>query len=183
MAALLALTLHPTVHEPAPEPVPEAVDSVRPPDADSAVAWILAGRPAVFPAPAADAPLRRIAHTVRATAEWYDVSPTLIARMIAVESGADSAAVHRPITVSVYGQPVRTRAVGLGGIVPELWLGVFPECGQDLRRVRDNVCHTVQVYRWFRARSPDDETALLAYNGCRRGWPCDWYADAILEDF
>lgn len=151
-------------------------------DPDSTVAWILSGRPEEgieSPAPSSD--LRRLARTVRVTAEWYDVDPRLIARLIYVESLGDSAAVHRPITVVAHGRRVRTRAVGLGGIVPELWLGVFPECGDDLRRIRDNVCYTVRAWTWFRDRNVDTETALLAYNGCRRGWSCDWYAGAVME--
>lgn len=151
-------------------------------DPDLVLAWILDGQPEAFEIPPEGSTLRRIASTVRATSEWYGVDPRLIARLIRVESYVDTLAPHPPIMVTVDGERVRTRAVGLGGIVPEIWLGVFPECGEDLRRVRDNVCYTVRVWKWFRDRSPGDlEFALLSYNGCRRGWSCDWYADAIMD--
>ena len=149
-------------------------------DADSLVAHLLVGSPASFQGP--DKTLRRMARVVRATSEWYGVDPLRIARLIYVESYADSMALGRSIEVRAHGRTLSTRAVGLGQIVPEIWLGTFPECGGDLVRIRDNVCYTVLVYRWYRDRYPDDPgLALLAYNGCRRGWSCDWYEDAILD--
>lgn len=174
----------------APEPVYAEWEDYGPPhvpvDMDSLVAYVLAGSPEEgFTAPKPCWPARRcpdfyLAHTVRSLSEWYDVSPTRIARLIWVESRGDSMALGRPIRVRVGDRLITTRAVGLGQIVPELWLGVFPECGTDLHSVRDNVCHTVRIWRYYKDHHhPDINGALLAYNGCRSEH-CDWYDDAIL---
>lgn len=160
---------------------------VPPPDLDSAVASILAGDPDNFTPPRPCWPLSRegceewaLAHTIRATAEWYGVRPTRIARLIWVESRGDPLAQGRPIRVRVGNRWVWTRAVGLGQIVPELWEGVYPECGQDLFQVRTNVCYTVRIWKYYRqTHHPDLHASLLAYNGCRRP-SCSWYASSIL---
>lgn len=123
-----------------------------------------------------------VARRVAALSRWYGVDPRLVARLIYVESRGDPDALGPPITIRVRGSLVRTRAVGLGQIVPEIWDGSFPECGRDLTSVRTNVCYTVRVWRHYRERFPGDPTAaLLAYNGCVSDH-CAWYAGAVLGD-
>lgn len=175
-----------TIRPPPPPLIPTYAEAST---ADADVAWVLAGSPTDgFTPPEPCWPARRcpdfyLAHTVRATAEWVGVDPLLIARLIWVESRADSMALGPEIKVRVRGRLVSTRAVGLGQVVPEIWLGVLPQCGDDLYSVRDNVCYTVHIWRYFRDREhPDMVAAALGYNGCRVGWDCDWYADAVLGD-
>lgn len=153
-----------------------------PADRDSLVAYVLAGAPeGPWVEPEAGSAEARMARTVRATAEWYDVDPLRIARLIYVESLADTTALGRPIRVRAGDEVVETRAHGLGQIVPELWYGVYPECGPDVATMRTQVCYAVLVWLYYRDRFPSERLALLGYNGCRLGWSCDWYADAVMD--
>jgi len=111
----------------------------------------------------------RIARTVLGTTFWAGGNPYTAARVIRTESHGDSMA------VSAVG------AVGLGQIRPEVWLGVFPSCGNNLFRVRDNVCYTVHVLNYYMSHWPHRE-ALLRYNGCRVGWGCEGYANRVMEN-
>lgn len=124
------------------------------------------------PVSADDPHVVRIARTIRGTARWWDVDPLLVARLVRSESWVDSTAVSS------------VGALGLGQVRPEIWLGAFPSCGQNLLRVRDNVCHTVRILRYYIERAGGDmHEALAGYSGgCRIGGPCEWYVRRILTD-
>jgi len=117
--------------------------------------------------PPPDSHLWRLAATIREQVDTVnartgdDVDPLMIAGIIHVESGGDSLAVSH------------VGAVGLGQIMPKVWGGVFPQCGEDLRSLETGVCYTINVWRYYRGRFPEQpRRALLAYNGCRPAWPC-----------
>lgn len=121
--------------------------------------------------------LWRIAETIQGTVGWYNrwegwhVDPVIIASIIRHESGGDSAA------VGAVGE------IGLGQIRPELWLGTWPECGDNLYRIRDNVCYTIRIWRWNKTRRGTLREAALAYNGCHELWPCaDVYPARVLQN-
>lgn len=58
-------------------------------------------------------------------------------------------------------------AVGLTQVVPKYWLGVYPECGDDLYGdIYTQVCYGMRVYLTYYAQYGSPETAWWAYNGC-----------------
>jgi len=110
-----------------------------------------------------------IAKKIYGTTYWHEnVNPELIARLIYIESRSDS------LAISSVG------AIGLGQIRPEIWLHVFPECGDDLKRVRDNVCFTVKIFKHYQNVASSLHEALLLYNGCKSSH-CYWYPNAVTK--
>lgn len=111
-----------------------------------------------------------IAEKVYGTAYWIsDVDAELVARVIRVESSGDSMAISR------------VGAVGLGQIRPEVWTDEFPFCGDNLFRVRDNICYTAQILSRYKKRFHTWENTLLSYVGCRHKHPsCIRYPDKVL---
>lgn len=60
-------------------------------------------------------------------------------------------------------------AVGLTQVVPRYWEGIFPECGEDIRRdIYTQICYGARIYHHYLERTGDPELALYAYNGCTR---------------
>lgn len=58
-------------------------------------------------------------------------------------------------------------AVGLTQVVPKFWLGVFPECGDDLHgNIYTQICYGARVYMHYLDTWEDETLALYAYNGC-----------------
>lgn len=114
----------------------------------------------------------RIAQKIHGIAYWFDdVDPFMVARLVYTESRGDS------LAVSSVG------AVGLGQIRPSVWLGEFPQCGDDLRKVRDNLCYTIHILDYYQKSSPTQEIALLSYVGClHRHYSCVDYPGKVLGD-
>lgn len=111
-----------------------------------------------------------IANKIYGTSQWFpEITYRQLARLVYIESRGDS------LAVSSVG------AVGLGQVRPEIWAGEFPQCGDALRRVRDNLCYTAHILDHYKKRSPDLHTALLLYNGCKSKH-CEWYARAVADD-
>lgn len=110
-------------------------------------------------------------HIVRESRE-AGLDPRLVAGTILVENPW-----LKSDTVSHAG------AVGFGQVIPEYWIGVFPECGDDLTRARDNVCYTVRILSHLLEREWQKATrrALLAYNGCVSTPGCEKYSDDVLR--
>lgn len=102
--------------------------------------------------------------------EWEgaDIEPIIIAHIIRVESGGDSTA------VGALGE------LGVGQVRPEYWLGIWPECGTDLRSTRTGVCYTIRIYRYWRDKLGSRYLALRAYNGCEPGDECP-YTKRVLN--
>lgn len=58
-------------------------------------------------------------------------------------------------------------AVGLTQVVPRYWEGVYPECGEDLRKsIYTQICYGARVYMYYLGVWQDEALALYAYNGC-----------------
>lgn len=144
-------------------------------DSTRAVFAVEGGCGVEAPRPEHDPFLWDLARDVRREAEAVGARPRAVARIIWVESRADSLAVSR------------VGATGLMQIMPDKWLGAFPECGGDLTAVEDNLCHGVRVWTHYRDMYDGDlRRALLAYNGCRPHWTsCNWYGgilDGVLAE-
>jgi hypothetical protein len=71
-------------------------------------------------------------------------------------------------------------AVGLFQVMPTVWDGVYPDCG-DLSTVAGNMCYGLRILRHYLDRHDNDfDRALLAYNGCRPHWTsCNWYPSRV----
>jgi soluble lytic murein transglycosylase-like protein len=58
-------------------------------------------------------------------------------------------------------------AVGLTQVVPRYWLGIYPECGEDLYTdVYTQVCYGARIFQYYFDVWGDTTLALYAYNGC-----------------
>ena len=82
----------------------------------------------------------------------------------------------KPDTVSYAG------AVGLFQVMPQYWDHEYAHCGEDLRNVQVNVCKGTAILAYYIERSESLESALLAYNGCRRE-ACSSYATRVLTHY
>ncbi len=82
----------------------------------------------------------------------------------------------KPDTVSYAG------AVGLFQVMPQYWNHEYAHCGEDLRDVQVNVCKGTAILAYYIDRSESLESALLAYNGCRRD-ACSSYATKVLTHY
>lgn len=161
------VTLDP-IHAPTPEP-PYS------PTQRDLISLFTTGRPdRPVLTPSQDPARWRIARTIEATADWHDVPPRLVARLIWIESRGDSLA-RSPVG-----------ATGLMQVMPRYWRGVYPECGagtaRSLRSVRENICYGVKILRHYMDTHPESlREALLAYNGCVTRSRCAWYAPAVMR--
>lgn len=114
----------------------------------------------------ADEDVPGLAREIIRTGVLQGADPWRLAGMITVENPwLDSA------KVSYAG------AVGLMQVIPRFWEGRFPECGDDLRTVRTNLCYGARIAILQARHGP--RAGLLAYNGCTRR-ECAWYADSVL---
>ena len=82
-----------------------------------------------------------------------EIDPTLLAALVMTESYAD------PRAVSITG------ARGLGQIVPGIWLGSYPKCGDDLFDPRTNICYAAKILRLYIDKYGDLRYALNRYSG------------------
>lgn len=183
---LLALGGAPEAKEPEPEVGPYAgmpgVKVIRDlrreynspevdPTEERIVSLVTTGNPdSEVPLPRQAPDLYRIASTVKVFAERHEIEPELVGRLIWVESRGDSLATS----------PVN--AQGLMQVMPRYWQGEYPECGDNLYRVRDNICYGVKILRMYKNAHPGDlREALLAYNGCVTRSKCSWYAGSVAR--
>ena len=90
---------------------------------------------------------------VRNAALLEGIDPELLAAVVMTESYADRHA------ISVTG------AVGLGQIVPGLWHGVYPNCGEDLFNAKTNLCYSSKILRLYIDKSVSLLHALNRYSG------------------
>jgi hypothetical protein len=106
---------------------------------------------------------------VVADAGKYGLDPRLVSGLLLVENPwLDPGAVSH------------AGAVGLFQVMPTVWDGVYPDCG-DLSTVAGNMCYGLRILRYYLDRHNDDfDRALLAYNGCRPHWTsCNWYPSRV----
>ena len=110
---------------------------------------------------------------IRKYALMADVNPLLVSAIVKVENPW---LVHD--TASFAG------ALGVMQVMPSVWSGQFPDCGDDLTDLETNVCTGIEVL----ARYLDAELiraldrTLLRYNGCVSTPGCTSYTRKVLGD-
>lgn len=96
----------------------------------------------------------RYALAIVEQARENQVSPIILVAIVMQESNGDSSA------VSYAG------AVGLMQIMPNIWRGVFPECGDNLLVPETNICYGAHIYAlYLRAEDNSPKQALRRYSG------------------
>ena len=106
-----------------------------------------------------------------------NLAPELVAGIIMRESFGDSLALGQPFRLRINGEVISTRAIGLMQIVEPLWLGVYPECGDDLFSAETNICYGSNIYKYFLDGTKGNHSrALVAYSGNAK-----LYADMVFE--
>ncbi len=90
---------------------------------------------------------------IQSAANAEGIDPNLLAAIVMTESYTDRYAVSS------------TGALGLGQIVPGLWLGRYPQCGDDLFEPRTNLCYAAKILRLYIDKYVDLRYALNRYSG------------------
>jgi len=118
-----------------------------------------------------------IMESIAKTADKYNVSPLVLYNLIAVESSFRWWIEHPLVTVQNHeGKSVKTRAVGLGGIVFEIWGPKLKEAGvidtkSDLFQIDKNIDSIGYVYSYLKSKplhpkaSHAVESGLIRYFG------------------
>jgi len=88
------------------------------------------------------------------------VPPQLVAAQMLLESRGNPEAVSR------------MGAVGLMQVMPMIWQGRFPQCGDSLAQWQTNICYGIHVQNYYLEQTNGDVThALNLYWGVRRARP------------
>ena len=96
--------------------------------------------------------------SIAKTADKYNISPLVIYTLIAVESSFRWWILHPQVTVQDYeGNSVKTRAIGLGGVVYEIWGVRLKEAGiiatkADLFQIEHNIDAIGFIYSTLKAK-------------------------------
>ncbi len=99
----------------------------------------------------------RLAYRVIVKAGEQGLDPKLVGAVIWVESHGN------PNAVSVAG------AIGLMQVMPDIWLGVYPECGDDLFDPDTNLCYGTRILRYHIEQADGDTLqGLRDYSGGAR---------------
>lgn len=118
-----------------------------------------------------------IMKSIAKTADKYDVSPLVLYSLIAVESSFRWWIEHPQVTVQNHeGKSVKTRAIGLGGIVFEIWGVRLKEAGvidtkSDLFQIDKNIDSIGFIYSHLKSKTLHPkannpiESGLIRYFG------------------
>lgn len=115
--------------------------------------------------------------SIAKAADKYNISPLVLYNLVAVESSFRWWIEHPLVTVQNYeGKSVKTRAIGLGGIVFEIWGPKLKEAGvidtkSDLFQIDKNIDSIGYVYSYLKSKplhpkaSHATESGLIRYFG------------------
>lgn len=122
----------------------------------------------------------KILESVLKYSSKYNINPLIVYAIICQESSLIPTLLHNPVVVDVYGKKVKTQAIGLGGVIYEIWADKLHKHNivktkNDLFKIDRNIEATAFILSEFKKlkafkNRTKNETMILRYFGGNNAW-------------